>query len=115
MISKIKVPKFLDYIEFYEKLVIAFKKVNPEAIRLDNQISGGTRKAIAWFVYNESYWKVDSDTLIEKLDKVYTLIKTGQDPFIICPTKGGKSKCLTINGQPKSPKKFYVYLIGKSS
>ncbi|HVW96017.1 MAG TPA: hypothetical protein VHA56_08620 [Mucilaginibacter sp.] len=44
------------------------------------------------------------------LDMVFSLSSKSTDPFIIRITRSGRGKCLSIAGEPLTPKRFYVYL-----
>lgn len=107
--SKSQTPIFEDYQAFYAKSVAPLKTKHPDYIRLDGKTEGSNRKAFAYFKYQDQLWKIDADTYVEKLDIAWLMVKETNEPFIIRPTRDGKSKCLTIVGEPLTPKRFYVY------
>ncbi|QTE36104.1 hypothetical protein J3L18_23670 [Mucilaginibacter gossypii] len=98
------------FIDFFEEAVVPYKERHKEHIRLDGRTSGGNRKAFGHFYYQDKYWKVDSDTWIEKLDIAFNELQKGVDPFRIMKTRNSKNECLIITGQ-KGAKHFYVYAI----
>lgn len=106
-----KVTQFESFDEFYKQAVEPLRKQNPTYIRLDGCISGSSRKAFAYFIFEGNRWKVDSDTHIEKLQKAYRMSKSGETPFSKMPTKGGKGECLVITKEPLLKKLLYIYKV----
>ena len=108
--SKIKqTPEFDSYQTFYQQEVLKMKKDKPGHIRLDGKEKGSNRKPFAYFNYQGLKWKVDADTRIDKLDIGFKVSQNSTQPFLIRPTRQNKNQCLVIEGEPLTPKRFYVY------
>ncbi|TKB95737.1 hypothetical protein [Pedobacter cryophilus] len=109
--SKSKPQRFETFFELYQTLVAPLKKSKPEYIRLDGQIKGSNRGVFGYFKFNNSFWKIDADTQIDKLDLAKKLLLKDNDALIVRPTKNNKNECLVIKGQSVWNKKFYVYKV----
>lgn len=101
--------------EIYKSFVLLFEskihpliKKNPDWKRLDGANTGGNRKVFGKFSYKGKTWKINSDTHIDKLKKIYNLFLKDVDPFIEKTTKNN-SLSLELK-ESVGFKHLYIYL-----
>lgn len=83
-----------DFTSFMRAMVLPRRAANPEHVRLDGRLTGGSRRAFGRFRYNDASWVVHEDTHYEPLLLANEAAEAGQDPFVETTTKHGR--CLEL-------------------
>lgn len=106
------VEDFSSFAAFVEAVVLPLRAEHPTYRRLDGWPSGGNWEVAGRFRYADSLWTVHADTHFEPLLLAYEAARNGDDPFLVEPTKKGRS----LNVQPAlrarmaNPRFKYIYV-----
>lgn len=98
------------FAELYRNEIIHLIKKNPDWIRLDGAISKGNQNIFGKFYYKNRLWRINSDSHLDKLTKIYDCFMNGKDPFKINKTSRGSSPTLELK-KDSGYKHLYIYQI----
>jgi len=100
------------FVEFMIAVVLPLRAANPDAIRLDGALSGGSRNSVGRFLHDGREWVVHEDTHFEPLQIAFQSARVGSNPFVEEATDRGL--CLSLRSDLRatqtSPHKYmYIY------
>jgi hypothetical protein len=94
------------------QVILPRRFANPNHIRLDGALTGGSWEKVGEFQHHGLIWTVHADSHYEPLLLAYSAAEKGQDPFIEEDTPRGRSLALTpeLKVLHKSRHKYlYIY------
>lgn len=108
---------FPNFAAFVEAVVLPLRAEHPTRRRLDGWPSGGNWEVAGRFRHADSLWTVHADTHFEPLLLAYEASQHGEDPFLVEPTKRGRSLNIqpALRARMTNPRLKYIYVYEAAS